>query len=94
MRVIGYAPNAVLFWVKGNRAVLAQPEAHLAQGLKWHDKPEIIEGLRHILGITSRESEHKVGQVLDTQLFAVFHDLDILDSRGPFVYFSQESVPG
>ena len=29
--------------------------------------------------------------MLDTQLFAMFHDLDILDSRGPFVDFSQES---
>ena len=29
--------------------------------------------------------------MLDTQLLTVFHDLNILDSSGPFVYFSQES---
>ena len=29
--------------------------------------------------------------MLDTQFLTVFHDLDILDSSGPFVYFSQES---
>ncbi len=29
--------------------------------------------------------------MVDTQFFAVFHHLNVLDDRGPFVYFGKEA---
>jgi hypothetical protein len=91
VEVVRDPADAEALRMKGHRAVLPQPETHLAERLVGRDEDQVLESLGHVVSVTPGEPEDKVGAVLDSEFLAVLHDLDILNDRGPLVEFPQES---